>query len=117
MATQMSNFKVIASGTVRVQTGGDIDIDLPFDLPDNTPAGSGLLTFTINPALPNNLTYTMSLNGTVVITRTVETNIRYVDHEVVSGVRGGANTLRVLITGGAGGLAFSDIVLHYHRSV
>jgi hypothetical protein len=41
MATQVSNFKVIASGTVRVQTGGDIDIDLPFDLPDNTPPAPG----------------------------------------------------------------------------
>ena len=67
---------------------------------------------------PNNLTYTMAINGPPVLPNgRVDSSVLHSEQEVVPGgsFRHGENELPIKITGGTGTLVISDMVLHYVR--
>ena len=117
MATHFGFFTVIP-GTDRpisLRPGGDIDRDLDFHLPPDTTGDPGVLTFMTDAASPNNLTYTMAINGTPVAGHRVDSSVLHSEQEVVGSFRPGDNKFRIEVTGGTGTLVISDIVLHYVR--
>jgi len=117
MATHFGFFTVIP-GTdtpISLRPGGDIDRDLDFRLPPDTTDDLGFLTFMADAASPNNLTYTMAINGTPVAGHRVDSSVLHLEQEVVKAFRPGPNKLRIKVTGGTGTLVISDIVLHYVR--
>jgi hypothetical protein len=117
MATNVTHLAVINDGEIRLTPGGDIDVDLPFTLPDNTANRRGVLIYMTDAQSPNNLAYTMALNGAVELRRTVDSTVHHTEHEIVSQFRAGQNTLRIQVTAGTGVLILSDIVLYYDRGI
>ena len=108
-------FEVISDPSITLTVGGDIDADVPFNLPPDTTGDRGVLTFMTDAASPNNLTYTMAINGTPVAGHRVDSSVLHSEQEVVGSFRPGPNKLRIEVTGGTGTLVISDIVLHYVR--
>jgi hypothetical protein len=111
-------FFTVVPGTdtpISLAPGGDIDRDLDFHLPPDTTGDPGVLTFMTDAASPNNLTYTMAINGTTVAGHRVDSSALHSEQEVVGSFRPGPNKLRIEVTGGTGTLVISDIVLHYVR--
>ena len=117
MATNVTHLAVISDGSFSLTPGADIDIDLPFELPDNTANRRGVLTYMVDATSPSNLSYSMSINGAEQAGRRVDSTVAHSEHEVVSGFRAGSNTLRVLVTSGTGTLVVSDVVLFYDRGI
>ena len=117
MATNVSHLAVLSDGSFSQTPGADIDIDLPFALPDNTAARRGVLAYVVDATSPSSLAYSMTINGTAEVSRLVDGTVRHTEHEVVGSFHAGDNTLRVVVTGGTGTLVISDVVLFYDRGV
>jgi len=117
MATHFGFFTVIpgTNTPISLTPGHDIDHDLNFHLPPDTTRDPGFLTFMADAASPNNLTYTMAINGTPVAGHRVDSSVLHLEQEVVGSFRPGDNRLQIKVTGGTGTLVISDIVLHYVR--
>ena len=120
MATHFGYFKVIRD-TPRLEltrgtTGGDIDKEVPFDLPGDTSTGDpGVLTYMTDAVSPNNLTFTMAINDIPVVNHRVDSAVLHSEQEAVGSFHSGLNKLQIKLTGGTGTLVISDIVLHYVR--
>jgi hypothetical protein len=115
MAISLSLYEVISTTVIELTPGGDIDRDVTFELPDNTASSRGVLTYVADARSPNNLAYSIAINGTAQLNRTVDSNVLHAEQKVVSGFRPGQNTLTIRVTGGTETLIVDEIVLHYTR--
>ena len=124
MTTHFGFFTVIQDTPTIVLTSpavppGNLAEDVKFKLQDDTTLGDGgVLTFMTDAVSPNNLTFTMAINGHLVIPNgRVDSSVRHSEQEAVPGgvFQHGENELTIKITGGTGTLLISDIVLHYVR--
>ena len=123
MTFHFGYFKAITDNPLEMKRGtppGDIDKEVPFDLPDDTtPDEGGVLTFMTEAVSPNNLTFTMAINDVPVVARKVDSAVLHSEQEVIRATgpfKSGPNKLQIKATGGTGTLRISDIVLHYART-
>jgi hypothetical protein len=117
MAISLAFYEVISTTFTELTPGEDIDRDFPFELPDNTANSRGVLTYTTDARSPNNLAYSVAINGTAQLNRKVDSSVLHAEQKVVGGFRPGQNTLTIRVTGGTGTLIVDEIVLHYTRLV
>ena len=119
----VADFVTLDESIIRLTPGGDIDQDVPFELSNPPPAtrfDGAVLSFMQDASTPNDLTFTMAVNGTTVLPDTrVDSTVLHAVHEriPVSSLRNGPNMLQIRVTGGTGTLRISDPVVFYHRNV
>lgn len=115
-------YSVITDGVVTLNFGGDIDYERTFNLTQKLDVGAHSVITGVVVTLPNatNLTFKLEINDIDVnpiapITGSERFNIQ----EVVQAnlLKVGQNKFRIKLTGGAGSLRFSDVVLLYGVNV
>jgi hypothetical protein len=115
-------YRVITDGVVTLNFGGDIDYETRFNLTQQLDVGARSVLTGVVVTLQDatNLTFNLEINDVDVkafppITGSERFNIQ----EVVQAnlLKVGQNNFRIKLTGGAGSLRFSDVVLLYGVNV
>ena len=111
------DYVIVADARFGLPTdGGGSNREFSFTLPNDTATDTrGVLSYVVIPSSPD-LTYTITLNGTVVVSKAPLIHPQcHTVHEVLGGLRRGVNTLVVERTSSSGSIAFSGIVLSIPR--
>jgi hypothetical protein len=118
----VSDYVVVSDGVTALEIGGDIDQTFPFAVRGNAYLSERAMATLILAAVrsPQDLSWTLQINDTEVITRTHnEDRFDAALQEVFRGsvLRVGNNTATVRVTGGTGRIRVSDIVIHFQVRV
>jgi hypothetical protein len=121
MAT-IGDYVVLSDSQVVLHSGGDIDHDFPFSIPNNIDKDQqSILTLQFQAdSNPNNLQWKMNVNGTQVASFTHNAFVFTAIQEVFgSGIlnTGANNKVTVTVLGGTGNVKVSDMVIHFQANV
>jgi hypothetical protein len=116
----IADFTVIQDSSVTLpKANGDIDHDFPqFSAPAVNAGSRSILAFRVNPS-GTPVTLQLTLNGTIILTQTFDTEPQRSWHEVVEANRllASNNTLTATRTAGPGNVTVSDLVLFFQASI
>jgi hypothetical protein len=115
----IAEYTVIQDTAVTLpKTGGDIDHDYPtFSAPAVNTGSRSILAFRVDPK--GTATLRVTLNGTVLLTQTFDTEPQRSWHEVVDAnvLLASNNTLTIEKTGGSGSVTVSDVYLNFQANI
>ncbi len=117
---RVANFIQLRDESFTLVVGGDIDRALTRDIVDAPAAGEGaVLTWNVQREGTGNVTYEVTMNGTLLNTYTVTLGERRAVQEAMdtTTIQQGNNTVVFRVLGGTGTLEIGDVILFYRQDV
>ena len=113
----VATFYQLLDSEIELRIGGDIDRAVRQFVADPAASGEGaVLAWMVRRKSTGSVTYTVTLNGNLLNTYTLDSADRFAVHETTGSddINQGDNDVVFRVTGGTGTLGLSDVVL-WHR--
>lgn len=113
----VTDYRVVGGTAFRLPNADDgVNKEFSFELPNNTIIAQSHLCWVVS-AIAGQPTYTIRLNGSLVLQDTIAHLERRVTNALTNALRRGANTLAVERTSNSGSFGMDDIILYHQKDI